>query len=338
MKADVATPYVVAQIAAAPGEVVAVVGPNGAGKTSLLRALAGLSLSHGSLELDGREVSHLPPHARRVGWVPQSESLFAHLSVRDNAAYAIRTRGVRRRPAREQAQVWLNRLGIGDLGDGRPGELSGGQRARVSLARALAGEPALLLLDEPLAALDSTTRDDVRRLLRATLAGGPAPVLIVTHDPVDVVALADRLVVLEQGRVVQVGTPVEVASAPRSTWVAGFLGLNAWRGTADDSGLVVEGGHVAAAEPLPVGVVALALCEPAAVTLHRSRPEGSARTVVQGPVGELRSLGGRVRVSVQSTPPLVAEVTAAAAAELHLNDGGQVWAAIKATEVRLVAL
>ena len=338
MKAAVVSPFVTAEIAAAPGEVVAVVGPNGAGKTSLLRALAGLSNSQGSVTLGEREIGHLPPHARGVGWVPQAPSLFAHLSARDNAAYALRTRGVRRRAARDVAQDWLSRLGIGELGDARPRALSGGQVARVALARALAGAPDLLLLDEPLASLDSTTRDEVRRLLHATLSGGPAPVLIVTHDPIDVVALADRLVVVEAGRVVQVGSPVEVATAPRSTWVAGFLGLNAWHGITDRSGLQVGNGHIAAAEPLPPGVSALALCEPSAVTLHRSRPEGSARTALPGVVGELRSLGGRVRVVVQSTPQVVAEVTTAAAAELHLSDGGQVWAAIKATEVRLVAL
>lgn len=338
MRAVVDTPFIAAEIAAAAGEVVAIVGPNGAGKTSLLRALAGLSNSQGTLSLRRGEVGHLPPHARGVGWVPQAPSLFAHLSARDNAAYALRTQGVRRRAAQVIAQDWLTQLGIGELGDARPAALSGGQVARVALARALAATPDLLLLDEPLSALDTATRDDVRRLLRSTLSGGPAPVLIVTHDPVDVVALADRLIVIEAGRVIQVGTPAEVATAPRSTWVAGFLGLNAWHGTTDIAGLQVGQGHIAAAEPLAAGISALGLCEPSAVTLHRTQPQGSARTALRGSVGEIRALGGRVRVVVQSTPQVVAEVTTAAAAELHLSDGGEVWAAIKATEVRLVAL
>jgi ABC-type sulfate/molybdate transport systems ATPase subunit len=196
--------YVEADIDCAPGEVVAVTGPNGAGKTSLLRALAGLLPSTGSVEVAGREVGPLPPHERRVGWVPQEPSLFAHLSARDNAAYALRARGSDRRTARDVAQGWLARLGVGELGDLRPEALSGGQAARVALARALAAEPDLLLLDEPLAALDPATRLDVRRVLRATVAGGRAAVLLVTHDAADLDALADRVVRLEGGRVVRV--------------------------------------------------------------------------------------------------------------------------------------
>ena len=338
MRASVRTPYVEAALTCEPGEVVAVVGPNGAGKTSLLRALAGLHPSEGSLDLDSREVGALPPYQRGVGWVPQAPSLFAHLSARDNAGYALRSRGLSRRAARAAGQQWLDRLAVGDLGGLRPAALSGGQVARVALARALAGDPALLLLDEPLAALDASTRNDVRRVLRETLAGGPAAVLLVTHDPVDVVALADRLVVLESGRVVQDGTPAQVAAAPRSTWVAGLLGQNAWHGTTAATGLVADGVLLTAAEPLAAGAAALALCEPSAVTLHRERPAGSARNVLAGEVGEIRALGGRVRVTVRSTPQVVAEVTVAAATELSLADGGLVWAAVKATEVRLVAL
>ncbi len=338
MKAVVKTPYVEAAVSAEPGEIVALVGPNGAGKTSLLRAIAGLLASSGSVQLAGREVGDLPVHARGIGWMPQAPSLFPHLSARDNAAYGLRCNGSRRFVARAKAQEWLELLDIGHLGDARPAALSGGQVARVALARALAAGPALLLLDEPLAALDSGTRNEVRRLLRTTLAGGSAPVLVVTHDPVDVVALADRLVVVQHGRVVQEGSATEVAARPRSAWVAGLLGQNAWRGLTDATGLLVDGGAIITAEVLPAGLAALALCEPSAVTLHRSPPAGSARNVLRGPVGELRSLGGRVRVVVHSSPEVTAEVTVAAAADLRLADGGDVWAAVKATEVRLVAL
>jgi ABC-type sulfate/molybdate transport systems ATPase subunit len=338
VRIDVAHPRITAALAAEAGEVVAVVGPNGAGKTSLLRALVGLLPVTGSVELAGRDVSGLPVHERRIGWVPQEPSLFAHLSALDNVGYPLRAQGLGRAAARSRAQEWLDRLDVGELARRRPAHLSGGQLARVSLARALAGEPDLLLLDEPLAALDTETRDEVRRLLRRTLAGGRAPVLVVTHDPIDVVALADSLVVLEGGVVVQQGTPGQVAAAPRSTWIASLLGQNSWPGTTDATGLRVSGGHITAAEPLPVGVSALALCQPSAVTLHREPPGGSARTVMVGEVGELRSFGGRVRVCVLSDPPITAEVTVAAAVDLHLADGGQVWAALKATEVTLVAL
>jgi ABC-type Fe3+/spermidine/putrescine transport system ATPase subunit len=338
MRASVRTPYVELDLHAEPGEVVALIGPNGAGKTTALRALAGLSEGSTSLTVDGREVGGLPAHRRGVGWVPQSTALFGHLTALDNAAFALRSRGVRRTPARQQARTWLERLGVADLADARVGTLSGGQAARVALARALAGEPVLLLLDEPLAALDARTRDEVRQLLRSTLAGGRAAVVLVSHDPVDVLALADRVVVVEAGRVVQEGTPAEVAAAPRSSWVAALLGQNAWRGTTDSTGLRLPDGHVTAAEPLPVGLAALALCEPSSVTLHREPPSGSARTVLSGPVQELRALGGRVRVTVASTPPVVAEITAAAAAGLALAEGGTVWAAVKATEIRLVPL
>jgi molybdate transport system permease protein len=328
---------VAATLEAAPGEVVALVGPNGAGKTTLLRVLAGLQPATGSLRLDDREVHGLAPQRRNVGWVPQERLLFAHMSALDNVAYGLRARGVSRASARRTALSWLDRLGVADLAGRRPDALSGGQAARVALARALAPAPGLVLLDEPLAALDASSRDDVRRLLRDTLAGGPAPALIVTHDPVDVVALADRLVVLEKGRVVQAGTPAEVTRAPRSTWIADLLGQNAWRGTTDATGLLVDGGgHITAAEPLPPGLSALALAEPSAVTLHRRRPEGSARTVLQGQIGDLRSLGGRVRVVVHAEPDVTAEVTVAAAADLRLADGGPVFATLKATEVRLV--
>ncbi len=327
-----------ADVTVEAGEIVAVVGPNGAGKTSLLRALAGLLPSTGLLEVGGRDVAGLPPEQRGVGWVPQQTGLFPHLSALDNAAYALRAAGVRRQPARRQALAWLDRLAVGEHASAKPSALSGGQAARVALARALAAEPALLLLDEPLASLDAATRDDVRRLLRRTLSGGPAAVLLVTHDPVDVVSLADRVLLLEDGLVLQDATPAEVAARPRSTWVAGLLGQNSWHGITTPTGLRVDGGHLTAAEPLAVGLPALALCEPSAVSLHRSAPVGSARTVLTGPVTEVRALGGRVRVSVGSMPPVVAEVTVAAAADLALADGGTVWAALKATEVRLVAL
>lgn len=338
LRAAVRTQVVTADIEVAPGEIVALVGPNGAGKTSLLRALLGLPAGDSRVELAGRQISRLAPQERRIGWLPQAPSLFAHLTARDNVAYPLRTRGLSRSAARARADEWLDRLDATALAPVPPARLSGGQAARVGLARALTAEPDLVLLDEPMAALDSSSKDNVRRMIRVALSGSTTPTVLVTHDPVDVAALADRVVVLERGEVVQTGTASELALAPQSPWVAGLLGQNAWHGIADTTGLVVDGGHIAAAEPLVAGAAALALCEPAAVTLHPGRPEGSARTVLHGPVLELRSLGGRSRVVVGSSPAVIAEVTTSAAQSLGLAPGVEVWAAIKATEVRLVAL
>jgi molybdate transport system permease protein len=327
---------VAAALAAEPGEVVALVGPNGAGKTTLLRALGGLTPAEGRLELAGRDVLALPPEQRGIGWVPQAGLLFPHLTALDNAAYGLRSRGMRKEPARSAARSLLDRLGVGEHAGRRPAQLSGGQAQRVALARALAGRPQLVLLDEPLAALDAGIRDDVRRMLRATLAGGPAVSIVVTHDPVDAVVLADRIVVLEGGAVVQDAPATQVAAAPRSEWVARLLGTNAWRGTTTAQGLRTQASEVVAADPLTPGLPALALIDPTAVSLYRAAPVGSPRNVLAGTVGETSALGGRVRVQVTSSPPITAEITPAAAAELHLAEGGTVWASWKATSVRLV--
>ncbi|TVL91380.1 ABC transporter permease [Streptomyces sp. SAJ15] len=326
---------------AEPGTTIAVVGPNGAGKTTLLRALLGLTpRAHARLTLGERDVTALPPHRRHVAWVPQDGALFPHLTALGNTAYGLRAGGVPRAEARREAQRWLDRLGVGQLAHRRPGQLSGGQAQRVALARALAARPRLLLLDEPLAALDQTTRARVRHTLRRHLAGFGGVCLIVTHDPVEAVSLADRVLVLDQGRAVQDAPPVEVSRHPRSPWVARMLGRNAWSGTATPEGLELPGGaRIVAAEPLAPGTEALAIIAPEAVSLHRDRPSGSPRNVWPGMVRELTSVGSRLRVLVGSerAPDLIAEVTPAAAAELGLVDGGAVWTSVKATEVTLVA-
>ena len=206
MRAHVRTPWVAAEVECEPGQVLAVTGPNGAGKSALLKALAGVTPSRSDVEVGGRQIGHLPPYRRDVGWVPQQAVLLPHLTARDNAAYALRARGVPRRAAREQAQVWLDRLGAEHLGDARPPALSGGQTARVALARALVHEPALLLLDEPLAALDAEGREAVREVLRVALRGSGTATLLVTHDPTDVTVLADAVLRLEGGSAVTDGT------------------------------------------------------------------------------------------------------------------------------------
>ena len=218
-------------LAVAPGEVVAVVGPNGAGKTTLLRAVAGLArLDAGRVTLGERVLEDVAtgrratPQARRVGVVFQDLRLLPHLRIRDDVAFGLRARGAGRAEADAAAVAWLGRVGLVGREDARPAELSGGQAQRVALARALAADPDLLLLDEPLAAVDVAARDGLRALLRTHLGAFAGPVLLVTHDPAEAVALGDRVVVVEGGTVTQVGTPAEVAAAPASAWVARMLG------------------------------------------------------------------------------------------------------------------
>ncbi|MEU3772491.1 ABC transporter permease [Streptomyces sp. NPDC032472] len=327
---------------AEPGTTIAVVGENGAGKTTLLRALLGLTpRARAELRLGDTDVTELPPHRRQVAWVPQDGALFPHLSALANTAYGLRARGVPRAGARREAQRWLDRLGVGHLAGRRPGQLSGGQAQRVALARALAARPRLLLLDEPLAALDQATRARVRHTLRTHLAGFGGVCLIVTHDPVEAVSLADRVLVLADGRTLQDAPPAEVTRHPRSPWVARMLGRNAWPGTTSADGLVLpSGGRLVVAEALPEGAAALAIIGPEAVSVHRDRPGGSPRNVWPGTVREITAVGSRLRVLVSpaEAPDLVAEITPEAAAELGLVDGSKVWTSVKATEVSLVRL
>ncbi|QIQ06424.1 ABC transporter permease [Streptomyces liangshanensis] len=341
MRAEV-TGFTRLTLDAEPGTTIAVVGPNGAGKTTLLRALLGLTpRSHATLRLGELDVTALPPHRRGVAWVPQNGALFPHLNALANTAYGLRAHGVRRADARRAAQEWLDRLGVGHLARRRPHQLSGGQAQRVALARALAARPRLLLLDEPLAALDQTTRGQVRHTLRRHLDGFGGVCLIVTHDPVEAVSLADRVLVLDAGRALQDAPPAEVTRNPRSPWVARMLGRNAWPGTFGPDGLVpAGGGRLVVADPPAPGTAALAIIAPEAVSVHRDRPAGSPRNVWPGTVREITALGSRLRILVTSpeAPDLVAEITPEAAAELRLADGAAIWTSVKATEVTWVAL
>ncbi|MGX1128127.1 molybdopterin-binding protein [Streptomyces glaucescens] len=341
LQADV-TGFTRLTLDAEPGTTIAVVGPNGAGKTTLLRALLGLTpRAHARLALGEEDVTGVPPHRRHVAWVPQDGALFPHLTSLSNTAYGLRAQGVPRAEARREAQLWLDRLGVGHLSHRRPAQLSGGQAGRVALARALAARPRLLVLDEPLAALDQTTRAHVRHTLRAHLSGFGGVCLIVTHDPVEAVSLADRVLVLDGGRALQDASPAEVTRHPRSPWVARMLGRNAWPGTATREGLALDGGGtIVAAEPPPAGTPALAIVAPEAVSVHRERPGGSPRNVWPGTVREITTSGSRLRVLITSdqAPDLVAEITPQAAAELGLADGVSVWTSVKATETTVVAL
>ncbi|MEJ7844134.1 MAG: ATP-binding cassette domain-containing protein [Acidimicrobiales bacterium] len=323
------------------GEVVAVLGPNGAGKTTLLRALAGLrAIDHGRVVLDGRVLddaaaaTFVVPERRKVGYVFQDHLLFPHLTVLENVAFGLRAGGADRAAARATALGWLQRVGLGDRAGERPRHLSGGQAQRVALARALAVEPRLLLLDEPLAALDAATRAEVRRDLRRHLADVTGARLLVTHDPVDALLLADRLVILEEGRVVQVGTGPEVSARPRSSYVADLVGLNLLAGTVVDDVVRLRGGGalVASAAAGCRGDVHLAV-RPRSIALHRARPEGSPRNVWEAVVADIDVEADRVRVRLAGAVPVVAEITPAGLAELGAAPGDRLWASVKAVDI-----
>lgn len=323
-----------------PGGVVALLGPNGAGKSTVLQALAGLlPLTGGSIALNGEALDHpatgrfVPPERRRLGVVFQDYLLFPHLTVAENVAFGLRARGLDRRTARERATSWLDRVGLDGLGQARPGEISGGQAQRVALARALATDPVLLLLDEPMAALDASTRLEIRSDLRRHLAAFAGSTVLVTHDPVDAMVLADHIVVVEAGRAVQQGAPRDIAHSPRTDYVARLMGLNLHRGQADGRIVTLDGGGIVHLADAATGPVFVAF-RPGAVALHRQRPDGSPRNVWEGRVNGMEQHAETVRVRLDSAPPVLADVTAAAIGELRLAAGDTVWAAVKATEVR----
>ncbi|MET8495507.1 ABC transporter ATP-binding protein [Streptomyces cellulosae] len=321
------------ELTAAPGDVVALLGPNGAGKTTALRALAGLSpLTGGHLRLDGTDLARTPPESRPVGVVFQDYLLFPHLTALDNVAFGPRCQGAGRSEARGQAAVWLERMGLAEHLGAKPKRLSGGQAQRVALARALATDPRLLLLDEPLAALDARTRLEVRAQLRRHLADFEAVAVLVTHDPLDAMVLADRLVVVEHGRVVQEGAPADIARHPRTEYIAQLVGLNLYRGRADGHTVRLDAGpEVSTTEDL--SGPAFVAFPPGAVTLYRDRPTGSsARNLWCCEVAGLESHGDQIRVELTGELPLAADLTAVAVAELGLHPGAPVWAAVKATQ------
>ena len=326
-----------AAVEGAAGETIAILGPNGAGKTTLLRALAGLiPLADGRVVLgstvleDAATDRHVPPERRPIGVVFQDYLLFPHLSALENVAFGPRCKGLAAADAR--AREWLARMRLAERAAARPAQLSGGEAQRVALARALAVTPDLLLLDEPLAALDVGTRAEIRRDLHAVLRSFGGVCVLVTHDPLDALTLGDRLVVLEQGRVVQSGAAAEITARPRSRWVADLVGVNLLAGDAERGRIRLEGGGTLDAPDADGGPV-FVVVHPRAVVLHRERPEGTARNVWAARIDFVDVGGSRVRVQVAGTPSIVAEVTPAAVAELALRPGLAVWVAVKATEI-----
>ena len=270
--------------------------------------------------------AEVTPQLERDSWTLTVTAL-------DNVAFGPRARGVPRVIARERADAWLRRVDVGQHGDVRPGSLSGGQAQRVALARALATDPQLLLLDEPFAALDVSTRLQVRAQLRHHLVDFPGTAVLITHDPMDAMAVADRLLVLEDGKVVQEGPPTEIAQRPRTDYVARLVGVNLSHGTARGTTVdLAGGGTLTAAEP-GTGRVLLAF-EPNAVSLHRTQPNGSLRNTWAVHVRDLEERGSATRVRLSGQPEVLADITPDAAADLDLTPGTSLWAGLKATAIR----
>lgn len=342
LSATVAERDVEVELTVAPGETVALLGPNGAGKSTVLAVAAGLLRpDRGRIVLDGRPLTvageegpqtWVAPHDRQVALLAQDPLLFPHLSVQDNVEFAPRSKGARRVEASATARHWLAQVGVPELADRMPAQVSGGQAQRVAVARALAADPRLLLLDEPMAALDVAVTPALRQMLRRVLAD--RSVLLVTHDPLDALLLADTVVVLEGGRVVERGPAADVLARPRSAFAARVAGLNMLRGTwrrdrvLTDAGTEVHG-HAGGLE-LSDGDPAVAVFPPGVVSIFRDPPGGSPRNALPVVVTELEPYGDRVRVRAGE---LSADVTPQALADLDLVPGSEVTFSVKATEV-----
>ena len=330
------------------GETLVLVGESGAGKTTVLRLLAGLERPDAGRIRLGEETYFdagagvdLPVWQRDLAYLSQDYSLFPHLTALDNVAFGLRAQGVRARAARSRAFGALDRVGLADAAVRRPGHLSGGQQQRVALARALVLEPGLLLLDEPLSALDLQSRAELRTELRSVLQDTDCATVYVTHAPLEAIALGTRVAAIEAGRITQSGSPDELLRRPRTPYVAAFMGVNLLQGRlvrgADGLARLETGvGSVAVAETGEEGDLLVAL-DPRDITLHTEQPVGSAQNALHGSILEVTPeppLGERVRVALQTQPPLVAEVTRQAADALRLREGKPVWAAFKATGLK----
>jgi molybdate transport system ATP-binding protein len=336
------------ELTASPGESLALVGPSGAGKTSLLRVIAGLMTPEsgrvaigGESWLDtGRSVD-LPTERRRCGLVFQEYALFPRMSAWRNVAFGIE---LPRRQRRIAAVEMLDRFGLSRLADAVPGALSGGERQRVALARALAADPQVLLLDEPLAALDTTTRRRALGELRDVLLELRVPTVLVTHSFEEAALLAERLAIIDSGAIVQTGSPAEVSARPRSPFVADFAGAVVLRGDAtsepDELTLVrLEGGGEIRSVDDARGPVAASVfpweisLEPPGAPAH-----GSALNHIEGEVSSVMTVGNRARVGIAVPQLLSAEVTAHSAEAMGLRPGRTVTAAWKASATRLIPL
>ncbi|WP_104165431.1 sulfate/molybdate ABC transporter ATP-binding protein [Arthrobacter sp. SX1312] len=288
----------------APGETLAVLGPNGAGKSTLLTLLAGLlAPSMGRAELDGTVLfdvgadrrTLVEPRHRGVSLLAQEALLFPHLTALENVAFGPRSRGVDRTAARATALSWLDRVGAADLAGRRPGRLSGGQAQRVAIARALAADPSLLLLDEPLSALDVTVAPAIRTLLRDVLVDRSA--IIVTHDPLDAFLLADSVLILDGGRVVESGATAVVLTRPVTSFGAHLAGLNLVTGLRTAEGFRSEEGWVLPlADTAPEGTSLALAVRPGRVTVSRSAVTAPGTACIAAEVDDVEHRGDLVRL------------------------------------------
>ena len=319
------------------GSTVVLLGPNGAGKSTTVAVLAGLlRLDSGRIRLDGRTLDDpagrqfVPPEGRGVGVMFQDDVLFPHLTVAENVGFGVRERQKRASVAAE----WLARVQLDGLGDRYPGDLSGGQAQRVALARTLAAEPRLLLLDEPLSSLDVETRAETRRVLAAHLAAFPGPRLVITHDPTEAFLFADRLDIIEGGQVTHSGTVDEVRARPRTPYAASVAGTNLVRGDAADGHVDVAGHVLQIADRFLRGPVVVSI-RPSSVAVHSERPMGSPRNVWQTRVVAVEPIGVRMRLRTGEPLPLNVEVTPESANHLGVSRGATVWLSVKATDIEV---
>ena len=324
-----------------PGTTAALLGPNGSGKSTAVDALAGIvALDEGRIELGGAVLDDpaagrfVPPQERRAGVVFQGYLLFEHLEVRDNVAFGPMSAGVGRAAARAAADSWIERFGLVDLAGRRPSQLSGGQAQRVALARALAIDPAMVLLDEPLAALDVESRASLRRVLAQHLDEVAGPRLLITHDPSEAFLLADRIHVLEAGRITQVGSPDDIRRRPGTPYVAAVAGLNLLRGVNTAGRLAVEGtDQELTTADVHTGGPVLITVHPNAISVHLEQPHGSPRNAWRSTLAAVEPLGEITRLTVDAPIPLGIDVTPASVGSMGLSPGTEVWLSVKATEV-----
>lgn len=318
---------------------VALLGPNGAGKSTAVSSIAGLrAIDFGRISLNDRVLDDpdsdvfVAAEERNIGVVFQNYLLFPHLSTLENVAFGLRSRGVAREEAVSRSRVWLSRVGLDGHEKRRPADLSGGEAQRVALARALVTEPELLLLDEPLSALDVATRASTRHVLIQHLEAFEGPRMVITHDPAEAFLLADEILVIERGRITQSGTADDIRLRPLTPYVADLAGANLLRGSAEHGLVDVDGHRLRVADELVEGAV-LVTIPPTAVAVHTTRPTGSPRNTWATTVAAVERLGPRVRLRTGPPLSLTVELTTAASEELGLVSGSEIWVAVKATEI-----